>query len=181
VANVASVSAAAPVAPPSAVARATATASATLASVVPPDMALARNIEQVPYCVLYPAPYLKPDSTERLEHGHQVFRSQNGRSKMSLSPSCGTRTLAQMFDDDKQDIQKKHPGVAFTVSSIKGDGYALSYAEAGHIFYGKLWKAKDDPGCFVKAVFEYDVSERAIWDQALPKIVAQGPGCPATP
>jgi hypothetical protein len=57
----------------------------------------------------------------------------------------------------------------------------LSYAEAGHIFYGKLWKAKDDPGCFVKAVFEYDVSERAIWDQALPKIVAQGPGCPATP
>ena len=144
-------------------------------------MALARNIEQVPYCVLYPSPYLQLDTQERLEHGHQVYRSQNGRSKMSLSPSCGSRPIAQMFEDDKKSIQKEHPGIAFSVSTLKDDAYALSYGKAGRIFYGKLWKAPGDAGCYIKAIFEYDESERAIWDKALPKIVARPPSCPASP
>lgn len=147
---------------------------------------MAHNNEQVPYCLPYPASYLKEDFSERWEHGRKVFvriapsKGSKGKpSRMEFSGSCGPRSLGELYDDDRKNIiAESGSEKAMTMSVLRKDSYVLSWRKDDRIHYGKMWIAKNDPGCFVRAIFDYDVSEREAFDAIIPKVVAADPACP---
>lgn len=142
-----------------------------------------QNIEMVPYCLPYPSTYLSADTSERWEHGRKVFTRKSTKkgapaSRMDLQGVCGPRSLAQLYEDDRKQIASEVPKEAITVSTLRGSSYALSWSKGDRIFYGKMWAAKNDPGCFVKATFEYDTSERATFDTIISHVASADPECP---
>ena len=70
------------------------------------------------------------------------------------------------------------PPATITVSRLERDSYALSWRIGDRIHYGKMWTAKNDEGCFVRATFDYDVRERVAFDAIIAKVTAAGPACP---
>jgi hypothetical protein len=145
---------------------------------------MVENIEMVPYCLPYPSAYMKPDTSERWEHGRKVFvrkapaSARIKPSKMELSGSCGERSLEQIYKADLKSITTETPGAAISVSTLGPSSFAISWREGDRIHYGRMWIAKGDPGCFVRATFDYDVSERAAFDKIIAKVAAASPACP---
>jgi hypothetical protein len=120
------------------------------------------------------------DFSERWEHGHKVFVHRVGSastSKMEVAPACGSRSLKEMFDDDKKNITAEDPKVAFAVAALRPESYTLSWRARGRILYGKVWAAAGDPGCFVRVKFDYGEAERAAFDTIIAKVAATTPDC----
>ena len=141
------------------------------------------NIEMVPYCLPYPSAYLEEDTSERWEHGRKVFtartRTKDVRpSQMDLSGTCGPRSLKELFEADKKDIESRSPGATITVSRLERESYALSWRVGDRIHYGKMWSARGDAGCFVRATFDYDLRERRAFDTIIARVVSADPVCP---
>jgi hypothetical protein len=138
----------------------------------------------VPYCLPYPSAYLEEDRSERWEHGRKVLTARARStgvtpSRMDLSGTCGPRSLKELFEADKKDIEGLTPRATITVSKLDRDSYALSWRVGDRIHYGKMWSAKKDAGCFVRATFDYDVRERTAFDTIIPRVISADPTCPA--
>ena len=143
---------------------------------------LARNLEMVPYCLPYPSAYLEEDRSERWEHGRKVFTARSRTrgvkpSRMDLAGTCGPRSLKELFEADRKDIEAEVPRAVISVSRLERDSYALSWRIGDRIHYGKMWTAKGDAGCFVRATFDYDARERAAFDTIIARVVRADPAC----
>lgn len=140
----------------------------------------------VPYCLPYPAAYLAEDFSERWEHGHKVFthaappgdNKKVAPSRMDLQGTCGPRSLKELYEADRKTIIAEVTEKAMTMSVLRDKSYVLSWRSGDRIHYGKMWVAKNDPGCFVRATFDYDSQEREVFDIIIGKVAAADPTCP---
>lgn len=145
---------------------------------------IATNIEMVPYCLPFPSTYLKEDFSERWEHGRKVFTKPQAHgsnvppSRMEFQGTCGPRSLKQIYEDDRKAIIAEVGEKAITVSALREKSFALSWKNGQRIRYGKMWIAPNDPGCFVRATFDYQESDRAAFDTIIAKVASSDPACP---
>lgn len=146
----------------------------------------AKNMEMVPYCLPYPSAYLPEDFSERWEHGHKVFTrklqatddKKSPPARMEFQGSCGPRSLKELYEADRKAIIAEVSEKAMTMSVLRDKSYVLSWRKNDRIHYGKMWIAANDPGCFVRATFDYDNKEREIFDTIIGKVAAADPTCP---
>ena len=63
---------------------------------------------------------------------------------MDLAGTCGTRSLKELYEADRKDIETQVPPAAITVSRLDRGSYALSWRIGDRIHYGKMWTARAD-------------------------------------
>ena len=97
---------------------------------------------------------------------------------MELAGSCGSRSLKEIYEADRKNIESQVSASAITVGRLQSDAFVLSWRAGDRIHYGKMWSAKGDAGCFVRATFEYGEAERSTFDTIIATVAAADPTCP---
>lgn len=142
-----------------------------------PSYAMLTNLEMVRYCLPYPSSYMAEDRSERWEHGRHVFVHQATGAKLDIRGWCDETPLKERYESDRARIVTEQHGAPLALNVFHSDSYVLSWKEGKRIHYGKVWASKEEKGCFVGATFDYDESERTLFDQIVSKVTRTDPTC----